>query len=253
MIDTTEKTVAGGSLPPYMKISKTGERKTVMTEWAKREIEIACKRERGDKPESEWDYGCACYDSAYKAFQSLLGDGHSGMSIQFTKQILNRLIDGKPLTPIEDTPDAWGDGDCRDGKVTYQCRRMSALFKDVYADGKVEYHDVDRCLCVPRDNPGGYGWHNGFISKLIHEKYPITMPYYPAAKPMVVYCTEGLSDPANGDFDTIGIWYVVMPDGKKGVIERFFKESADGWAEIDEQEYYARVGSAKEQTDNGEE
>lgn len=32
-----------------------------MTEWAKREVEIASKRERGDKPESEWDYGCAFY------------------------------------------------------------------------------------------------------------------------------------------------------------------------------------------------
>lgn len=42
-----------------------------MTEWAKREVEIASKRERGDKPESEWDYGCACYDSALKAFESL--------------------------------------------------------------------------------------------------------------------------------------------------------------------------------------
>lgn len=39
-----------------------------MMEWAKREVEIASKRERGDKPESEWDYGCACYDSALKAF-----------------------------------------------------------------------------------------------------------------------------------------------------------------------------------------
>ena len=26
-----------------------------MMEWAKREVEIASKRERGDKPESEWD------------------------------------------------------------------------------------------------------------------------------------------------------------------------------------------------------
>ena len=42
-----------------------------MTEWAKREVEIASKRERGDKPESEWDYGCACYESALKAFKSL--------------------------------------------------------------------------------------------------------------------------------------------------------------------------------------
>lgn len=79
-----------------------------MMEWAKREVEIASKRERGDKPESEWDYGCACYDSALKAFESLCGDDHSGFSIGITKGILNRLIDGKPLTPIEDTEEVWG-------------------------------------------------------------------------------------------------------------------------------------------------
>ena len=69
-----------------------------MIEWAKREIEIAQKRERGNASDGEWDYGGTCYDSAFKAFQSLCEDGHSGMSIGFTKNILNRLIDGKPLT-----------------------------------------------------------------------------------------------------------------------------------------------------------
>ena len=71
-----------------------------MTNWAKREVEIACARERRDKNPDEWDYGCACYKSAYKAYQCVMGDGHSGMSIGFTQNILNRLIDGKPLTPI---------------------------------------------------------------------------------------------------------------------------------------------------------
>lgn len=214
-----------------------------MTEWAKKEIEIACKRERGDKPESEWDYGCACYESAYKAFQSLLEDDHSGMSIGITKNILNRLIEGKPLTPIEDTPDVWNKITLNDrSHTTYQCGRMSSLFKDVYPDGKVEYHDNDRSYCVYRDDPKSPGWHNGFISRLIHEKYPITMPYYPAAKPMVVFCTEGLSDPKNGDFDTIGVWYVLKPDGEKETIERFFKEAMHGWEEISKQEYFERVG-----------
>ena len=218
-----------------------------LTEWAKREIEIACKRERGDKPEGLWDYGCACYESAHKAFLSLVGDEHSGVSIQLTKNILNRLIDGKPLTPIEDTPDVWNDGrkDQRDGKVTYQCRRMSSLFKYVYSDGRVEYHDVKLCYCVNKGNQDSAAWHNGFVSRLIHEKYPITMPYYPATRPMVVHCTECLSDPNNGDFDTIGIWYVVRPDGEKDTIERFFKESAEGWAEIAKQEYFDRAGASK--------
>lgn len=76
-----------------------------MSEWAKREVEIACKKENSDRKEGEFDYGCACYESALKAFNSLLEDGHSGYSIGFTKNILNRLIDGQPLTPIEDTDD----------------------------------------------------------------------------------------------------------------------------------------------------
>lgn len=212
-----------------------------MTDWAKREIELACKRERGGRPEDEWDYGCACYESAYKAFRSLMEDGHSGMSIGFTKNILNRLIDGKPLTAIEDTPDVWNEVTYRGEYRSYQCRRMSSLFKDVRPDGSVEYHDNDRCYCVYKDNPD-CGWHNGFISRLIHEKYPITMPYFPASKPMVVHCTKGLYDPKNGDFDTIGVWYVLKPDGEKDTIERFFKESPDGWGEISKQEYFARVG-----------
>ena len=212
-----------------------------MTDWAKKEIEIACRRERGDKPETEWDYGCACYESAYMAFQSLIGDEHSGMSISITKNILNRLIEGKPLTPIEDTPDVWNDATYKEGMRSYQCSRMSSLFKDVYPDGRVEYHDVNRCYCVNKGNSNSVSWHNGFISRLIHEKYPITMPYYPESKPMVVHCTEGLSDPKNGDFDTIGVWYVIKADGEKDIIERFFKEAADSWEEISKQEYFARV------------
>jgi hypothetical protein len=214
-----------------------------MIEWAKREIEIACEKERNGRPESEWDYGCACYGSAYKAFQSLTEDGHSGMSIGFTKNILNRLIDGKPLTAIEDVPEVWNEVIYVDrGYESYQCNRMSSLFKDVYPDGTVDYHDINRCYCVYKDNPNSSGWHNGFISRLIHEKYPITFPYYPPAKAYVVYCTEGLSDPNNGDFDTIGVWYVLKPDGEKDVIERFFKEGGDGWIEITKEEYFERVG-----------
>ena len=106
-----------------------------MLEWTKREIELACKLERGDRPKDEFDYGCACYESALKAYKSLLGDGHSGMSIGYTKHILDRLIEGKVLTPIEDTPDIWEDCGLYDyeiGYTTQQCKRMSSLFKYIY-------------------------------------------------------------------------------------------------------------------------
>ena len=68
-----------------------------MTEWAKREVEIASKRERGDKPESEWDYGCACYDSALKAFESLYyGEvikktPKGKVDVKYTLEIVNRF------------------------------------------------------------------------------------------------------------------------------------------------------------------
>lgn len=218
-----------------------------MREWAKREIEIACKHESPNKKDAEWDYGCACYDSAYKAFLSLCEDGHSGCSIGFTQQILNRLICGKPLTPIEDTPDIWGCGiHYGDNEyVSYQCKRMSSLFKRVYDDGTVKYNDIDRYICIYKDQPEGSRWHNGFIARLLDEKYPITMPYYPATKSMVVHCTEELSNAKHGDFDTIGIWYIDKPNGERDVIERFFKEDENNpdWIEIDRQEYEHRVKS----------
>ena len=70
------------------------------------------------------------------------------------------------------------------------------------------------------------------------------MPYYPPVKPFVVYCTEWLSDPKNGDFDTIGVWYVLKPDGEKDTIERFFKETSNSWEEITKEEYFERRDNA---------
>lgn len=212
-----------------------------MKEWAEKEIEIAKKRERGNAPEGEWDYGCACYDSALKAFNSLLEDGHSGMSIGFTKNILNRLIEGMPLSPIEDTDDIWNVShiDKHDGYTSYQCKRMSSLFKYVYADGTVKYRENNYCQCVHIHNPE-IAYHFGLVSNLIYEMFPITMPYFPDSAPMKVYCEDFLVDPANGDFDTVGIYYVMHPDGTKIGINRYFKAKDKGWEEIDDDEYKLR-------------
>ena len=210
-----------------------------MNEWAKREIEIAQKRERGNAPDGEWDYGCACYDSAFKAFQSLCEDGHSGMSIGFTKNILNRLIDGKPLTPIEDTEDVWNLCDYGENHeyTQYQCKRMSALFKKVFPDGRIEYSSVDQCY--GRDINTGSTYTSGLVSRVIRELYPITMPYIPGD--IIEVATEDfLTDRKNGDFDTYGIYYAVV-NGEKVEINRFFAEPQDypgekevfsGWVEI---------------------
>lgn len=213
-----------------------------MYEWAKREIELACKLERGNRTKDEFNYGCACYESALRAYKSLLGDGHSGMSIGYTKHILDRLIDGKVLTPIEDAPDIWNDCALYDYEVGYstkQCKRMSSLFKYIYYDGTVKYKDINRFVCTDQNNPS-LTWHSGLIDEILNEKFPITMPYMPSDSPYLVYCSESLTDPKNGDFDTVAIWYVHKPNGDREEINRFFKEGKEGWIEIDDTEYHKR-------------
>ena len=217
-----------------------------MSEWAKKEIELACAREKEDDDEDGMsEYGVLCYQSALKAFEVLLGDGHSGMSIGLTKNILNRLIGGKPLTAIEDTPDVWSDiseYNREKGVTKYQCNRMSALFKDVYDDGRVEYQNVDLYYCVDMDN--NLTFHGGVAGRIVREMFPITMPYYPTA-PIKVYQRDLLTDRKNGDFDTVGIFHIIKPDGERIEINRFFKETPDDWVEIEAVEYYIRADMAR--------
>lgn len=207
-----------------------------MIEWAEREIELACNREAPDRDPDEWEYGCACYESALKAFKCLTEDGHSGYSIGITKQILNRLIEGKPLTPIEDTDDIWNEvrwGD-ESGPTTYQCKRMSSLFKDVYPDGTVKYSDINRWICFNIGDDISY--HSGLVNRTLNAMYPITMPYAPFQSSKVC-CEEFLVDPANGDFDTVAIHYFINDEGLRVDVNRYFTEDDDDWREIDLAEF----------------
>ena len=209
-----------------------------MKDWAENEIRIACERERAGAPEDEWDYGVACYESAYKAFQSLLEDGHSGMSIMITKDILMRLIDGKPLTPIEDVPEVWQEIKACRAVASYRCKRMSSLFKDVYPDGTVKYSDTQRIVGMEVNDNIGY--YSGLICDIVDELFPITMPYSPTTQPYKVYTETFLVDQKNGDFDTRAVLYIVQPDGQKTEVNRFFKDVPNGWEEITLEEYNKR-------------
>lgn len=222
--------------------------KSNLERWAENEVAIACRHEKPDRKDREWDYGCACYESALKAFGSLCADGHSGFSIGLTKAILNRLISNKPLLPIEDTDEVWSDISDMSGlkgeERNYQCKRMSSLFKYVYADGTVKYRDVDRYHGVNINCPDAQ-YHSGLIDTVMDELYPITMPYMPADRAFKIYTEDFLVDPAKGDYDTVGILYVITPSMDKVAINRYFKEAPNGFAEIDEAEYKERKEAAK--------
>lgn len=212
--------------------------------WAENEIEIVRNRLKSSPEEErgENDYILGCYESAFKAFKSLLDDGHSGMSISITKSILIRLIDGRPLNDIQDTEDVWNEvsGLSKDVKE-YQCSRMSSLFKKVYPDGSVKYNDIDRSVCVNVDDPRNV--FHGYGCRILDEMLPIEMPYSPSSKQYKIYCKEFLYDEDGGDFDTLGVLYAISPEGEKINIERYFKDvkGTPGWVEINSDEYLYRM------------
>ena len=214
--------------------------KSTMEIWAENEIKIACERENPNRNKGEWDYGCACYESAFEAFKTLLGQGHSGYSIVMTKHILNRLIDGKPLTPIEDTQDSWNECDWNsDGMQMYQCKRMPSLFKYVYSNGRVEYADTDGIVC--QDIHSGFSYHNKHLRDLVLKMYPIEFPYMPTDKPFRLYTEDFLAYEKNGDSDTVGALYLIKPDGERVEVDRYFAyDYGRDIKEIDKDEYERR-------------
>lgn len=212
-----------------------------LLEWAKKEVELAKIIEAKDLKEGEFDYGGACYDSALKAFKSLTEDGHSGFSIKLTQGVLNRLIDGKPLSPIVDTDDIWVDVSYEtDDYSHYQCKRMSSLFKYVYKDGTVRYSDVSRVYCFDYKNRDmRYG--SGLATRIINEMFPIEMPYIPSDEPFAVARLEYISYLPN-EKSTVKIPYAIMPDGTEIKINRYFKNDQNHtWVEIDESEFKVRI------------
>lgn len=206
-----------------------------ISDWAEREVELSIKNGNSDP------YGRGCLKSALKAYKSLCDDGHSGCSIGFTRQILNRLIDGLPLSAIEDVPKNWKDISDSMGTNTYQCKRMSGLFKDIDENGNVSYHDVNRVVYIDiQDDGTESSWHSGWASQLVDEVCgEIEMPYYPVGKPYKVYAkTYNSVNDEPGCYDTVHVMKIVEPNGNTIDYERFYHEDSDGnLVEIGEDEF----------------
>ena len=163
-------------------------------------------------------------------------------------------MESKPLTPITDEDffinhsDGWSDSVLsspkylqeRGLKSEIQCPRLDSLFRKEYLDGTIEYYDMERVHCFKIEDEHKTVWHNGFVSHLITEMFPITMPY--TGDDMYdVYVDEFLTDKNNGAFDTMCVLYVK----KRGTsdiinINRYFKVTEESWEEISEEEYNQR-------------
>ena len=215
-----------------------------MYDWAEQECRIACKKENPnfDFDSDDFDYGCSCYKSALKAYKSLCEDDHSGASFNFTRRILERLMEGQPLTPITDEDFEGGvsifsdkDLASRGLKSEIQCPRMSSLFRRETLDGKVSYNDNNRAYCINIENPSVT--FSSAKDQVVDEFFPITMPYIPEKGKYKVYCQTFLTDKKNGDFDTQAILYFITPDGKRVDVNRYQTEKDGKMVDITKEEY----------------
>ena len=227
------------------------QRHLTTMEWANNECELAMKKEMEPvAPENEVgivvsenedrmnSYIKGCYDSALKALKSLCDDGHSGMSIGITLSILNRLVKHKPLTPIEDKDEEWYEPSFRPTEnyqaKTYQSKRYTALFKDVFKDGHVEYRDINLVNVYDLDDIGAGGFHNGLADIIVHEMHPITFPYYPAEKSYALYSKDyGDKD---SPYQLREYQYLINPQGEKEEVGKYYI-CEDEIREIDKEKF----------------
>lgn len=217
-----------------------------MYDWARQEVQLA-KAELKRNQNDEAQYMIACYDSALRAYEKLMKDSHSGMSFATTRGILENLMYEIPLMPIEDKEIMWKHTYYCGNESAFQHKRMPSVFKIVNKKtGAVKFSDNNRILCKNLLDPDSAYFYNGFISRIIDGMFPIEFPYMPTKEKYIVYVTEFLMDPANGDFDTMNLVSVKLPNGDVRSINLYYKEENSRWVQITQDEWIGRKKKAFE-------
>ena len=187
--------------------------------------------------DDEMVYDSSVILSANKAFRVIKTAGHTKEELIQMVDTLTRLVDWKPLFPIQED-EVNDEGYEMNGQKIYDYERYSGLFKRVYPNGKVEYGDVHMAVGVNINNEDEY--QSGLVDRIAQEIRPIEFPYLPPTIPYRVYEEDFLVNPKHGDYDTVGFFYMIEPDGTRIEINRFFKEDGFEFVEITKEEYEER-------------
>lgn len=227
---------------------------------AEKEIKILKEKLEKEHPGDAyiWDIALKVYKTLISKYPYIFttnwGYGDSVL------QNVQELAGGFPLTPIEDDDADWQEipngalANMRKANVVekYRSNRLSSLFKEVYKDGHIEYHDNYR---VTTENfITGTECIFGLSNLIYDEMYPIKMPYdYEKEWGAKVYIHDFVSDPEDkeSNFDTIAVLFVKEPGGKIVSINRYFRVPNDdeeptygNWVEIKFSEFTDRVHRA---------
>lgn len=225
-------------------------------EWAKHELNLAreneiakCKKE-GDYHPGDEDFGIMCYDAAEHLLEVFQEQGHSEYSANVVCSIFERLVKGKPLTPIKDEEDQWHYAYTIEKfhEKCYQHKRMSRLFKHVAPDGTVSYYDIDR---VQAYDQNGNFFLAQQVDDVVSKYFPITFPY--VGEEIKVH-VEDLDN--NEEYTSIRHIIDATRNGLDHVvIDRYFMFAEDyTWQEIDEFIYNnikTNILKSEEENNNG--
>ena len=219
------------------------------------------------KEELEKKYPGSTYiwDTTLKVYKTLISKHPYIFTSDFgyrnrVLQNIQELAGGFPLTAIDNTNADWQE--IPNGALTkmrkanvvekYRSGRLSSLFKEVYKDGHVEYHDNYR---VTTENfITGTEYVFGLSNLIYDEMYPIKMPYnHKSEWGAKVYIHDFVSDPEDkeSNFDTIAVLFAKEPGGKIVSINHYFRVPNDdeeptygNWVEIKFSEFADRVRRA---------
>jgi hypothetical protein len=113
--------------------------------------------------------------------QEFANEGHSGMSAGYAINILTKLFDFKPLSPLTGDDSEWVKHDYG-SELMYQNKRRSSVFKD--ANG--ECYDIDGKVFWE-----WYKTDDGDVSRSYYScresRVPVTFPYTVPDKPIYEY------------------------------------------------------------------
>jgi hypothetical protein len=71
--------------------------------------------------------------------------------------------------------------------------------------------------------------HYGLAEQIVNEMFPIEMPYRPDYGDEYAVYTEVFSTTGEpGEFDTVGIFYIMTPDKKRVDVNRYYAEDDSG-------------------------
>ena len=109
-------------------------------------------------------------------------EGHSGFSGRYALNILTKLLDFKPITPLTGDDDEWNDISDYAPEPQYQNKRCSSVFKN--ADG----------ICYDIDGKVFWKWYRDENGEAVKTYYsgsgcstPVTFPYTPPKEPIYEY------------------------------------------------------------------